>query len=107
MRLNYSHVVVLDNFFGEAERQALLDHLTAPGWDHTQVRASFAILTPAKQAMACMNDDPFRVSELPSLLARCKTAHFIQQSQSVSKVDRNTTVQLRRQTFALKNFYPM
>ncbi len=38
MRLDYAHVVVLDGFFGEPERQALLDHLTAPGWDHSQVR---------------------------------------------------------------------
>lgn len=36
-RLHYAHVVVLDNFVGEAERGALLDLLTAPGWDHTQV----------------------------------------------------------------------
>lgn len=38
MRLDYAHVVVLDDFFGEAERVALMEHLTAPGWDHTQVR---------------------------------------------------------------------
>ena len=36
MRLDYSHVVVLDNFFGEPERQALLNLLTAPGWDHSE-----------------------------------------------------------------------
>ncbi|BDA51114.1 hypothetical protein COCOBI_17-3340 [Coccomyxa sp. Obi] len=36
MRLDYAHVVVLDNFFGEPERTALLEHLTAPGWDHSQ-----------------------------------------------------------------------
>lgn len=39
-RLHYTHVVVLDDFVGEAERGALLDLLTAPGWDHTQVRAA-------------------------------------------------------------------
>ena len=38
-RLHYAHVVVLDDFVGEVERRALLDLLTAPGWDHTQVRA--------------------------------------------------------------------
>ena len=42
MRLDYAHVVVLDGFFGEAERRDLLDLLTAPGWDHSQVSA----LTP-------------------------------------------------------------
>ena len=36
MRLDYSHVVVLDNFFGETERQPLLDLLTQPGWDHSE-----------------------------------------------------------------------
>ena len=38
-RLHYAHVVVLDDFVSEAERGALLDLLTAPGWDHAQVRA--------------------------------------------------------------------
>ena len=37
LRLAYSHVVVLDGFFGEEERVALLDALTQPGWDHAQV----------------------------------------------------------------------
>lgn len=36
MRLDYSHVVVLDNFIGESERQSLLDLLTQPDWDHSQ-----------------------------------------------------------------------
>jgi hypothetical protein len=44
MRLDYAHVVVLDNFFGEPERRALLDHLTAPGWDHLQVNPHFSSL---------------------------------------------------------------
>ena len=43
-RLHYAHVVVLDDFVGEAERGALLDLLTAPGWDHAQVRAIAARL---------------------------------------------------------------
>ena len=34
MRLNYSHVVVIDNFIGEAEREGLLDFMTEPDWDH-------------------------------------------------------------------------
>ena len=34
MRLNYSHVVVMDNFIGEAERLSLLDFMTEPDWDH-------------------------------------------------------------------------
>ena len=41
-RLHYAHVVVLDDFVGEAERGALLDLLTAPGWDHAQVRHACA-----------------------------------------------------------------
>ena len=36
MRLDYGHVVVLDNFIGEPERQSLIDTLTLPGWDHSQ-----------------------------------------------------------------------
>ena len=39
-RLHYAHMVVLDDFVGEADRGALLDLLTAPGWDHTRVRAA-------------------------------------------------------------------
>ena len=39
-RLAYSHVVVLDSFFGEAERAPLLSQLTESAWDHAQV--SFA-----------------------------------------------------------------
>ena len=37
VRLAYSHVVVLDSFFGEAEREALLSQLTESNWDHAQV----------------------------------------------------------------------
>ena len=37
VRLAYSHVVVLDSFFGEPEREALLAELTQPGWDHSKV----------------------------------------------------------------------
>ena len=37
VRLAYSHVVVLDSFFGEAEREALLSQLTERDWDHAQV----------------------------------------------------------------------
>jgi hypothetical protein len=37
MRLSYAHLVVLDGLFGEPERAGLLEHLTMPGWDHTQV----------------------------------------------------------------------
>ena len=37
VRLAYSHVVVLDSFFGEPEREALLSELTQPGWDHSKV----------------------------------------------------------------------
>lgn len=37
VRLAYSHVAVLDSFFGEPEREALLSQLTQPGWDHLQV----------------------------------------------------------------------
>ena len=47
-RLHYAHVVVLDDFVGEAERGALLDLLTAPGWDHAQVRA-----VAARMCLAC------------------------------------------------------
>ena len=36
MRLDYGHVVVLDNFIGEPERQSLIDTLTQPSWDHSQ-----------------------------------------------------------------------
>lgn len=36
MRLDYGHVVVLDDFIGEPERQSLIDTLTQPGWDHSQ-----------------------------------------------------------------------
>ncbi|KAK9822818.1 hypothetical protein WJX81_003308 [Elliptochloris bilobata] len=35
-RLHYAHLVVLDDFVGDIERGALLDLLTAPGWDHGQ-----------------------------------------------------------------------
>ena len=35
MRLDYSHVVVLDDFIGEPERQGLLEFLTQPDWDHS------------------------------------------------------------------------
>ena len=37
VRLSFAHLVVLDGLFGESERVELLEHLTAPGWDHTQV----------------------------------------------------------------------
>jgi hypothetical protein len=37
-RLHYAHLVVLDGLVGEPERAALLDLLTAPGWDHAQAR---------------------------------------------------------------------
>ena len=33
-RFDAGHVVVLDGMVGEAERLALLDAITAPGWDH-------------------------------------------------------------------------
>lgn len=36
MRLDYGHIVVLDNFIEECQRQALLDLLTKPDWDHSQ-----------------------------------------------------------------------
>ena len=36
MRLGYGHVVVIDNFIGETERQSLIDTLTQPGWDRSQ-----------------------------------------------------------------------
>lgn len=36
MRLDYGHVVVLDDFIGEPQRQALLDLLTQPDWDHSE-----------------------------------------------------------------------
>ncbi|KAK9804412.1 hypothetical protein WJX72_011538 [[Myrmecia] bisecta] len=35
-RLDYAHIVVLDDFFGEDERVALLGFLTAPDWDHSR-----------------------------------------------------------------------
>ena len=38
VRLAYSHVVVLDSFFGEPEREMLLCQLTEPGWNPSQVR---------------------------------------------------------------------
>lgn len=37
VRLAYSHVVVLDSFFGELQRDALLCQLTEPGWNPSQV----------------------------------------------------------------------
>ena len=37
VRLAYSHVVVLDSFFGEPERDVLLCQLTEPGWNPSQV----------------------------------------------------------------------
>jgi len=37
-RLHYAHLVVLDGLVGEPERAALLDLLTAPGWDHAKAR---------------------------------------------------------------------
>ena len=37
VRLAYSHVVVLDSFLGELERDALLCQLTEPGWNPSQV----------------------------------------------------------------------
>ena len=39
VRVDYSHVVVLDSFCEEAHRAELLARLTHPGWDHTQVGA--------------------------------------------------------------------
>lgn len=36
MRLDYGHVVVLDNFIDEPQRQALLDLLTKPEWEHSE-----------------------------------------------------------------------
>ena len=35
MRLDYGHVVVLDNFIDEPQRKALIDLLTKPDWDHS------------------------------------------------------------------------
>ena len=35
MRLDYGHLVVLDNFIDEQPRKALLDLLTMPEWDHS------------------------------------------------------------------------
>ncbi|GFR49644.1 hypothetical protein Agub_g11688, partial [Astrephomene gubernaculifera] len=32
-RVDVSHVVVLDGFFGEEQQQQLLDFITEPGWD--------------------------------------------------------------------------
>ena len=37
VRLAYSHMVVLDSFFDETEREALLSQLTESGWAHAQV----------------------------------------------------------------------
>lgn len=34
MRLDYGHIVVLDNFIEEPQRKVLLDLLTKPDWDH-------------------------------------------------------------------------
>eukprot|EP00884_Botryococcus_braunii_P000585 jgi/Botrbrau1/10527/Bobra.7_1s0008.1 len=36
LRVDYGHVVVLDDFFGEEERSEILAELTAPAWDHSQ-----------------------------------------------------------------------
>lgn len=41
LRLSYGHVVVLDNFIGEAERQGLLDFLTQCHWDHSKGPPTF------------------------------------------------------------------
>mmetsp|Transcript_11050 Transcript_11050/g.27900 ORF Transcript_11050/g.27900 Transcript_11050/m.27900 type:complete len:344 (+) Transcript_11050:177-1208(+) len=35
-RISYSHVVVIDNFFDEEQRQQLQDAITHSGWDHRQ-----------------------------------------------------------------------
>ena len=35
MRLDYGHIVVLDNLIDEPQRKALLDLLTMPDWDHS------------------------------------------------------------------------
>lgn len=42
LRVDYGHMVVLDDFFGEAERAELLADLTAPAWDHRQVGSLLA-----------------------------------------------------------------
>ena len=57
-RLHYAHLVVLDDFVGEAERSALLDFLTAPGWEHAQVRAhrGFQRVVLGEQQLACHVD---------------------------------------------------
>ena len=36
MRLDYGHLVVLDNFIDELQRKALLELLTKPDWDHSE-----------------------------------------------------------------------
>ena len=35
-RVDYAHVVVLDNFFDAAQQTELLDLITVPGWEHHQ-----------------------------------------------------------------------
>lgn len=57
LRLAYAHVVVLDGLFGEAQRAALLDLLTAPGWDETQV----GLLTLVPRALAFMHTEGIEV----------------------------------------------
>ena len=43
-RVDYAHVAVLDDFFEESHRVELLDMLTAPTCDHTQVCLALALV---------------------------------------------------------------
>jgi hypothetical protein len=62
LRVDYGHLVVLDDFFGESERAELLDELTAPGWDHTQVGPHAWLLRLSHRVMSSASFDLSRQS---------------------------------------------
>ena len=69
VRLAYSHVVVLDSFFGKAEREPLLSQMTESGWDHAQV----SIAPGCELPKACSQGMP---RALPQHIAQSASRHF-------------------------------
>lgn len=50
-RLDFAHLVVLDNFITEADRRELLDFLTAPQWQGPVSLAARESLLPARRGV--------------------------------------------------------
>ena len=63
VRLAYSHMVVLDSFFDETEREALLSQLTESGWAHAQVSIHQYLDCPRPVSRGCSEVLPQRIAK--------------------------------------------